>query len=79
MQAGENWKNYSENEQLAIAQLVGGTRQFGQFLALMNNFDTYLANLDSANMETGAETLEEQYSIAMESIEAKATNATEAW
>lgn len=79
MQAGQNWKNYSENEQLAIAQLVGGTRQFGQFLALMNNFDTYLANLNSANMETGAETLEEQYSIAMESIEAKATNATEAW
>lgn len=79
MQAGQNWKNYSENEQLAIAQLVGGTRQFGQFLALMNNFDTYLTNLNSANMETGAETLEEQYSIAMESIEAKATNATEAW
>lgn len=79
MQAGQNWKNYSENEQLAIAQLVGGTRQFGQFLALMNNFDTYLANLNSANMETGAETLEEQYSIAMESIEAKATNAAEAW
>lgn len=79
MQAGENWKNYSENEQLAIAQLVGGTRQFGQFLALMNNFDTYLANLNSANMETGAETLEEQYSIAMDSIEAKATNAAEAW
>lgn len=79
MQAGQNWKNYSENEQLAIAQLVGGTRQFGQFLALMNNFDTYLQNLNSANMETGAETLEEQYSIAMESIEAKATNAAEAW
>lgn len=79
MQAGQNWKNYSENEQLAIAQLVGGTRQFGQFLALMNNFDTYLANLNSANMETGAETLEEQYTVAMESIEAKATNAAEAW
>ena len=79
MQAGQNWKNYSENEQLAIAQLVGGTRQFGQFLALMNNFDYYLQNLNSANMETGAETLEEQYSIAMESIEAKATNAAEAW
>lgn len=79
MQAGQNWKNYSENEQLAIAQLVGGTRQFGQFLALMNNFDYYLQNLNSANMETGAETLEEQYSIALESIEAKATNAAEAW
>ena len=79
MQAGQNWKNYSQNEQLAIAQLVGGTRQFGQFLALMNNFDTYLENLNSANMETGAETLEEQYSIAIESIEAKAENASEAW
>lgn len=79
MQAGQNWKNYSQNEQLAIAQLVGGTRQFGQFLALMNNFDMYLENLNSANMETGAQTLEEQYTVAMESIEAKAENAAEAW
>lgn len=79
MQAGENWKNYSQNEQLAIAQIVGGTRQFGQFLALMNNFDTYLANLNSANSEIGAETLEAQYETALESIENKAVNTAEAW
>lgn len=79
MQAGENWKNYSQNEQLAIAQIVGGTRQFGQFLALMNNFDTYLANLNSANSEIGAETLEAQYETALESIENKAINTAEAW
>lgn len=79
MQAGENWKNYSQNEQLAIAQIVGGTRQFGQFLALMNNFDTYLANLNSADSEIGAETLEAQYETALESIENKAINTAEAW
>jgi len=45
----------------------------------MNNFDTYLANLNSANSEIGAETLEAQYEIALESIENKAINTAEAW
>lgn len=79
MQAGQSWDTYSKNEQLAIAQIVGGTRQFGQFLALMNNFDYYLQNLNSANAETGAETLEEQYAISLDTIESHAINAQEAW
>lgn len=32
---GVGWKNYSDEQQLAIAQIVGGTRQYNQFLALM--------------------------------------------
>lgn len=79
METGTNWDNYSQKQQTAIAQLVGGTRQSGQFLALMRNFDDYLTNLNSANSETGAETLEQQYGIAIESIENKLTNASEAW
>lgn len=54
MTTGLSWKNYSEEQQLAIAELVGGTRQYGQFLALMNNFDKYLNLKDIAENEDGS-------------------------
>lgn len=77
-EVGANWDNWSEQQQLAIAQLVGGTRQYGQFLALMQNFDKYQKNLSSAAGETGS-TLEQQYTQALDSIESRAENAGEAW
>lgn len=77
-EVGEGWDKWSSKQQLAIAQLVGGTRQYGQFLALMNNFDKYQKNLNSAAMEDGS-TLEQQYAQALDSIESRAENAAEAW
>lgn len=77
-EVGNNWENWSQEQQLAIAQLVGGTRQYGQFLALMENFDKYQKNLQSAASETGS-TLEHQYTQALDSIESRAENAGEAW
>lgn len=77
-EVGNNWENWSQEQQLAIAQLVGGTRQYGQFLALMENFDKYQKNLQSAAGETGS-TLERQYTQALDSIESRAENAGEAW
>lgn len=77
-EVGQNWNNWSQEQQLAIAQLVGGTRQYGQFLSLMQNFDKYQKNLNSARTETGS-TLEEQYTQALDSIESRAENAAEAW
>lgn len=79
MQAGTSWNSYTQNQKVAIAQIVGGTRQFGQFLALMENFDYYLENLASADSEFGAQTLENQYEIAINSIDNKIINATEKW
>ncbi len=76
---GNSWDTYTTKQQTAIAQLVGGTRQFGQFLALFNNFDYYLENLDLANAEEGAQTLESQYSIAIESLEHKIEKTGETW
>ena len=72
MELGTGWDNYTQKQKLAIAETVGGTRQYGQFLALMQNFDKYQANLNLANSETGADTLEQQYSQAMESVTEKA-------
>ena len=77
-EVGDAWDNWSTKQQLAIAQLVGGTRQYGQFLALMNNYDKYQENLKSAQSETGS-TLESQYSQYLESVESLAKNAKEAW
>lgn len=77
-EVGDQWDDWSSKQQLAIAQLVGGTRQYGQFLTLMNNFDKYQDLLSSANMEDGS-TLEQQYESTLESIESKALNAGEAW
>lgn len=79
MELGTHWGEYSQAQQAAIAQVVGGTRQFGQFLALMQNFDTYLQNMQSAMSETGSETLVQQYETSLDTIESKATNAAEAW
>ena len=77
-QVGNKWDTWSSKQQLAVAQLVGGTRQYGQFLALMQNYDKYLANLRSAQAE-GVETLNQQYKQALDSIESRAENAAEAW
>lgn len=77
-EVGENWDNWTQTQQTAIAQIVGGTRQYGQFLALMQNFDKYQQNLGIAQAETG-QTLESQYTQALDSIEHKAEVAAEAW
>lgn len=78
LEVGNAWNDYSQEQQLAIAQLVGGTRQYGQFLSLMNNFDKYKMNLNLALGEDGA-TLESQFSAAQKTIESAAINAKEVW
>lgn len=79
LETGNNWDKYSQKQQLAIAQVVGGTRQYGQFLSLMQNFDKYQKNLMSANSEIGSSSLESQYGIYLNSIESMANQASEAW
>lgn len=78
MEVGNQWDSWSSKQQLAIAQIVGGTRQYGQFLTLMNNFNKYQDLLSSANMEDGS-ALEQQYESSLNSIESAAENAGEAW
>lgn len=77
-EVGQNWNNWTQTQQTAIAQIVGGTRQYGQFLALMENFDKYQKNLGAAEKENGS-TLTTQYEQALDSIEHKAEMSAEAW
>lgn len=76
---GNSWDTYTQKQKIAIAEQVGGTRQYGQFLALMENFDKYQKNLASANAETGADTLLSQYETSLESIDSAMENASESW
>lgn len=79
MDLGNRWEEYSQKQQIALAEAIGGTRQFGQVLALFNNWDKFMANYQSAQSEMGSETLEAQYLTSLDSIESAAINAGEAW
>lgn len=76
---GNSWSTYSTKQQVAIAQTLGGIRQFGQVIALFSNWEKFLKNADSARAERSAETLSAQFETAVNQITVKAEQAGEAW
>jgi hypothetical protein len=50
---GEKWGNISDTQKVALAQTVGGVRQYTTLMALMNNFDFYKENVDIAKSSEG--------------------------
>ena len=79
MDLGNRWDEYSQKQQIALAEAIGGTRQFGQVLALFNNWDEFMKNYQSAQSEVGGETLAAQYEQSLNSIDSAMTNAAESW
>lgn len=67
---GAKWNTLSKDSQIALAQNVAGVRQYTQLIALMDNYDYFKQNLETANASTGA--LQEQADIYAESWEAAA-------
>lgn len=65
---GEKWQYLNKDQQVALAQAVGGVRQYGQLISLMDNWDKMQQNVGVAKNSTG--TLNEQFDIAKDSIEA---------
>ena len=65
---GGTWNTLSKAQQTALAQTVAGTRQYTQLMSLMNNFDAFKDNVQSAKMSEG--TLQEQADIYAESWQA---------
>lgn len=65
---GEKWNTIGKEQQVALAETVAGTRQYAQFMAIMNNYDKILANQDLATGAEGA--LQAQADIYAESWEA---------
>ena len=69
---GNKWNNLAKDEQVALAQTVAGVRQYTQLIALMDNWDFFKENLETANNATGA--LQKQADIYAESWEAASKN-----
>lgn len=55
---GQKWGQISDTQKTALAQTVGGVRQYTNLMALMNNYDFYKENLEVAKNSAG--TLEKQ-------------------
>ena len=69
---GGKWDTLNKDEQVALAQAVGGIRQYTQFIALMENWDFMKENLETAKGATGE--LQKQADIFAESWEAARKN-----
>ena len=65
---GAKWNTIGNAEQVALAETVAGTRQYAQFMAIMENYDKILANQGIAEGSGG--TLQKQADIYAESWEA---------
>lgn len=69
---GGKWDTLNKDEQVALAQAVGGVRQYTQFIALMDNWDFMKESLETAKNATGE--LQNQADIFAESWEAAHKN-----
>lgn len=75
---GGKWDTLSRAQQTALAQTVAGQRQYNQFIALMDSWNTdFQKNLAIANNSEGA--LQEQADIYAEGWEAARKRVTSAW
>ena len=74
---GAKWETLSKDQQVALAQTVGGVRQYTQLIALMDNFDAFKENVQLGLDSEG--TLQEQQDIYAESWEASIDRVRAAW
>ena len=65
---GAKWSTLNKDTQIALAQSIGGARQYSTFMALMDNWDYFQENVDRANSASGS--LQKQQEIYAESWEA---------
>ena len=70
---GAKWNTLNQEQQVALANTVGGVRQYAQFMALMNNYDKVLANQQIAENSEG--TVQKQQEIYAESWEGASKRA----
>ena len=65
---GAKWQTISKDQQIALAQTVAGVRQYTQLTTLMDNWDFFQSNVETAYGAAG--TLNKQAEIYAESWEA---------
>lgn len=74
---GAKWQTIGKEQQIALAQTVGGVRQYTQLIALMDNYDKFQENLQVAQGARG--TLQKQQKIYEESWEAANKRLKASW
>lgn len=74
-EVGNKWEDMTLNMQTALAQAIGGKRQYTQVMALFSNWDEYNATLNESINAQGE--LNREHSIYLESMDA-ATQKTKA-
>ena len=65
---GNTWRTLRKDEQMALAQTVAGVRQYTQLVTLMNNWDQFKQNVNTAENAKG--TLNQQAAIYEKSWQA---------
>ena len=68
-EVAEKWDTWTEAQRQAAAVAMAGKRQYNNLIALFDNWDMYSKTLNTAQNAAG--TLEEQQSIALDSLDNK--------
>ena len=76
-EVGNKWSSMSREQQVALSQVMAGTRQYNNLLSLFDNWDMYEEAL--ATSQTSAGELQRQQDIYMDRIEAHAQQLETAW
>ena len=76
-EVGASWGNYSKEQQVAIAGIMGGQRQVNQIRALFDNWDKYTETMKVAAEAEG--TLQQQQDTYMESAEGQLQKLRTEW
>lgn len=74
---GAKWEMLSSDQQVALAQTVGGVRQYTQLISLMENYDAFKENVEAARDSEG--TLNRQQRIFEESWEGASKRLKASW
>lgn len=74
---GAKWNTLNTASQVALAQTVGGARQYTQLIALMDNYDFFKQNVETARNSEGS--LQQQAERYAESWEAASKRVKTAW
>ena len=67
-EVGSKWNSFTREQQVALAQIMAGTRQYNNLIALFDNWNMYTKAIETSKNSTGE--LQKQQDIYMESTEA---------
>lgn len=74
---GGKWTSMSREQQIYLSQVMAGTRQYNNLLALFDNWGQYTKALETSSNAAG--TLQEQQDIYMESTQAHLAQLRASW